>query len=149
MHAVGWFWSSFHLDRVMQKCVLCHMRPTKVQISLRMDCAFVVRCSDSMICILAISKVWRYYLVSVAVHTGFNLTWSKIPEDTFSRDVALLIGIMILIYQFFCLITSSWRSVCSLWPVKLQWHLFSGRRPNQMCMSFRLYYRTRQPDMHR
>ena len=43
---------------------------------------FVVRCLDSMICILALFKV------SVAEQAGLNLTWSKIPEDTFSRDVA-------------------------------------------------------------
>ena len=41
-----------------------------------------------MICILALSKVSRLYLVSVAERTGLNLTCSKIPEDTFSRDVA-------------------------------------------------------------
>ena len=50
--------------------------------------AFVVRCLDSMICILAISKVSRFSLASVAEQAGLNLTWSKIPEDTFSRDVA-------------------------------------------------------------
>ena len=49
---------------------------------------FVVRCLDSMICILAISKVSRFKLASVAEQACLNLTWSKIPEDTFSRDVA-------------------------------------------------------------
>ena len=49
---------------------------------------FVVRCLDSMICILALSKVSRFQPVSVAKQAGLNLTWSKIPEDTFSRDVA-------------------------------------------------------------
>ena len=48
----------------------------------------VVRCLDSMICILAIAKVSRLYLVSVAEQAGLSLTWSKIPEDTFSRDMA-------------------------------------------------------------
>ena len=43
-----------------------------------------------MICILALSKVSRFYLVSVAEQAGLNLTWSKISEDTFSRDVAHL-----------------------------------------------------------
>ena len=37
---------------------------------------FVVRCLDSMICILE--------------QAGLNLTWSKIPKDTFSHDVAHL-----------------------------------------------------------
>ena len=49
---------------------------------------FVVRCLDSMICILALSKVSRFQLVSVSEQAGLNLAWSKIPEDTFSRDVA-------------------------------------------------------------
>ena len=51
---------------------------------------FVFRCLDSMICILALSKVSRFQLVSVAEQAGLNLTWSKIPEDTFSRDAAQL-----------------------------------------------------------
>ena len=38
--------------------------------------AFVVRCSDSMICILAIAKVSKFYLGSVADQSGLNLTWS-------------------------------------------------------------------------
>ena len=51
---------------------------------------FVVRCLGSIICILVLSKVSRLQLVSVAEQVGLNLTWSKIPEDTFSRDVAQL-----------------------------------------------------------
>ena len=47
---------------------------------------FVVRYLDSMICMLALSKVSRIQLVSVAEQAGLNLTWTKIPEDTFSRD---------------------------------------------------------------
>ena len=50
---------------------------------------FVVRYLDSMICVLAISNVSRFQLASVAEQAGLNLTWSKIPEDTFSRDVAI------------------------------------------------------------
>ena len=53
---------------------------------------FVVRCLDSMICILALSKVSRFLLVSVAEQAGLNLTWLKIPEDTFSRDVAHVVS---------------------------------------------------------
>ena len=51
---------------------------------------FVVRCLDSMICILAISKVSRFYLTSAAELSGLNLTRSQIPEDTFSRDASHL-----------------------------------------------------------
>ena len=49
---------------------------------------FVVRCLDSMICIHAISNDSRFSLASVAEQVGLNLTCSKIPEDTFSRDAA-------------------------------------------------------------
>ena len=45
---------------------------------------FIVRCLDSMICILAISKVSRFYLASLAEQAGLNLTWSQISIDTFS-----------------------------------------------------------------
>ena len=58
---------------------------------------FFVRCLDSIICILAISKVSRFYLASVAEYAGLNLTWSKSPEDTFSHDVAHIITKMWLL----------------------------------------------------
>ena len=41
-----------------------------------------------MVYILAISKVSRFLLASVAEQAGLNLTWSKMPEDTFSLDEA-------------------------------------------------------------
>ena len=44
---------------------------------------FVVRCLDSMLCILALSKVSRFKLVSVAEQACLNLTWSKIPKTQF------------------------------------------------------------------
>ena len=53
---------------------------------------FIVRCLDSMICILALSKVSRFYLFSVAEQAGLNLTWLKIPEDTFLRDMAQMMS---------------------------------------------------------
>ena len=49
---------------------------------------FVVRCLDSMICILAVSKVSRFWLGYAAEQASLNLTWSEIAKDTFSRDVA-------------------------------------------------------------
>ena len=73
-----------YLGQVMRKHVLCHLRTTKVLIRLR-------ECLNSMICILAISKVLRFLVASVAEQAGLNVTWSKIPEDTFSRDVAHLV----------------------------------------------------------
>ena len=41
-----------------------------------------------MIRTLATSKVSRFQLAAVAEQAGLNVTWSKIHEDTFSRDVA-------------------------------------------------------------
>ena len=49
---------------------------------------FVICCLDSVICILVLSKFSRFKLVSVAGQAGLNLTLLKIPQDTFSRDVA-------------------------------------------------------------
>ena len=49
---------------------------------------FVVRCLDSVICILAKSKVSRFWLASVVEQAGLNLTCSKIPEVKFSHDEA-------------------------------------------------------------
>ena len=51
---------------------------------------FVVPCLNSTICTLAIAKVSKFWLVSVAEQAGLSLTWLKIPEDTFSRDVTQL-----------------------------------------------------------
>ena len=50
--------------------------------------AFVVRCLDSIISILAIAKISRLSLVSVSEQAGLSLTWSHISEGRFSRDGA-------------------------------------------------------------
>ena len=62
--------------------------------------AFVVRCLDSMICVLAIAKVSRFYLGSVADQSALNLTWSKIPEDTFLQLFILKQNCLLLFYLF-------------------------------------------------
>ena len=36
---------------------------------------------------------FKILVASVAEQAGLNLTWSKIPKDTFSRDVAHIITI--------------------------------------------------------
>ena len=71
----------------MRKWVLCQIPTTKMH-PRSLISTVVVHCLDSMICMPTISKVSRFYLVSVSEQAGLNLTWSKIPEDTFSRDVA-------------------------------------------------------------
>ena len=54
---------------------------------------FVVHCLDSTTPLIVIFEISRIQLTSaelasVAEQAGLNLTWSKMPEDTFSRDVA-------------------------------------------------------------
>ena len=57
-HSVCIFW--MHLSRVMRKCVLCHMRTTKVQISLHsLISAFVVHCLDSVISLDSTAEISR------------------------------------------------------------------------------------------
>ena len=75
----------------MRKCVLCHMRTTKAQISLRicLISAFVVRCLDSIISLDSIAEISRLSLASVASQAGLCLTWSETPEDTFCRVVVV------------------------------------------------------------
>ena len=51
---------------------------------------FIVRCLDSILPLVPISKISRLKLASVAAQAGLNLTWSKFPEDRFSLDVAHL-----------------------------------------------------------
>ena len=83
------------MGQVMRKCVLCHPYANNKGANqpahpCSLISTFVVRCLDSMICILAISEVSRSYLASVAEQAGLNPACSKIPEDTFLRDVAHL-----------------------------------------------------------
>ena len=52
--------------------------------------AFVVRCLDSIIPLVSISKISSLYLASLAVQDGLCLTWSQTPK-TFSRDEAHII----------------------------------------------------------
>ena len=49
--------------------------------------AFVVCCLDSIIPILAKSKISRVYLVSVAEQAGLSLTLSQTSEDRFCHDM--------------------------------------------------------------
>ena len=44
---------------------------------------FVVRCLDSIILMLANSKISRLQLVSVTAQTGLSLTWSQTPKTGF------------------------------------------------------------------
>ena len=50
--------------------------------------AFVARCLHSVMSLVSVTKISSLKVASVAEQTGLNRTWSKISEDTFSRDVA-------------------------------------------------------------
>ena len=70
------------------------MQTTKVQISLRIRVVWsapLLFAAKIVWYTCYISKVSRFQLASVAEQAGLNLTWSKISEDTFLRDVAHII----------------------------------------------------------
>ena len=50
--------------------------------------AFIVRCLDSIIPVVSISKIANLYLASLAVQGRFESTLVANPEDRFSRDEA-------------------------------------------------------------
>ena len=50
--------------------------------------AFVVRCLDSVISLVSVTKISSLMLASVAEQAGLSLTWSETPEDTFCHDEA-------------------------------------------------------------
>ena len=50
--------------------------------------AFVVRCLDSVMSLVSVTKISNLMLASVAEQAGLSLTWSETPEDTFSHDGA-------------------------------------------------------------
>ena len=52
--------------------------------------AFVVRCLDSVMSLVSVTKSSSLMLASVAVQAGLSLIWSETPEDTFCRVVAHL-----------------------------------------------------------
>ena len=67
----------------MRKRVLCHMRSTNAQIS-------TVRCPDSLMSLVSVTKISSRMLASVAEQASLSLTWSEALEDTFSHDEAHL-----------------------------------------------------------
>ena len=82
------------VSQAMRKCVLCHMRTTKAQISLCIravwSAPFIVRCLhvDSVMSLVSVIKISSLMLASVAEQASLRLTWSETPEDTFSYGVA-------------------------------------------------------------
>ena len=52
--------------------------------------AFVVRCLDTVMPLVSVTKILSLMLASVAEQASLSLTWSETPEDTFSHDEAHL-----------------------------------------------------------
>ena len=50
--------------------------------------AFVIRCLDSVMSLVSVTKISSLMLASVAEQASLSLTWSETPEDTFSHDKA-------------------------------------------------------------
>ena len=50
--------------------------------------AFVVRCLDSIMSLVGVTKNISLILASVAAQASLSLTWSETPEGTFSHDEA-------------------------------------------------------------
>ena len=50
--------------------------------------AFVVRCQDSVMSLVSVTKLSSLMLAFVAEQANFSLAWSETPEDTFCRVVA-------------------------------------------------------------
>ena len=50
--------------------------------------AFVVRCLDSVMSLVSVTKISSLMVAFVAEQAGLSLTWSETPEDAFCRVVA-------------------------------------------------------------
>ena len=50
--------------------------------------AFVVRCLDSVMSLVSVTKISSLMLASVTEQAGLSLTWSETPKDTFCHDEA-------------------------------------------------------------
>ena len=50
--------------------------------------AFVVRCLESVMSLVSVTKISSLMLASVAEQVSLSLTWSETPEDTFCHDEA-------------------------------------------------------------
>ena len=50
--------------------------------------AFIVRCLDSVMSLVSVTKISSLMLASVAEQASLSLTWSETPEDTFSHNEA-------------------------------------------------------------
>ena len=79
------------MGQVMQKRVLCHMRTRSADQPAQSNqhlCHSLLRQYDMYTCY---SQSFQILASSVAEQDGLNLTWLKIPEDTFLCDDAQMV----------------------------------------------------------
>ena len=91
------FIAGIYYETCHEKTCLCHMQPTKMQISLHIHSlisTFVIRCLDSIIPIVATSEIPRLLLPSVVQPTGLSVTWSQTSEDFSRRGSHSFVNIM-------------------------------------------------------
>ena len=63
--------------------------------------AFVVRCLDSVMSLVSVTKISSLILASVAEQASWSRTWSETPEDAFSHGAAQVdLNLLILLNQF-------------------------------------------------
>ena len=55
---------------------------------LSLTSTFDVRCLDSVMSLVSVTKISSHMLASAAEQAGLSLTWSETPEDWFSHDEA-------------------------------------------------------------
>ena len=73
----------------MRKRVLCHANNKGADQPVHprsLVSAIVVRCLDSVMSLVSVTKISSLMLASVAEQASLSLTWSETPEDTFSYD---------------------------------------------------------------
>ena len=54
---------------------------------------FVIRCLDSVMSLVSVTKISNLMLASVGEQAGLSLTWSETPKDTVSRDEARMFSL--------------------------------------------------------
>ena len=78
-------------EPVMRKCVMSYANNKGANQPAHprsLISAFVVRCLDSMMSLVYVTKISSLMLASVAAEAGLCLACSETPEDAFSHDVA-------------------------------------------------------------
>ena len=83
--------SDHDFSHITRKPALCHMRTTKVQISLRIRAVWSAHLLFAAWIVLYLYYIQNFLIAQTeAEQVGFCHTWSQNPDDRFSHDVAHL-----------------------------------------------------------